>query len=79
MKSVLVPAWPRVAAWAGFHRRTHPAFSGQALSMVGVLVVKGQGAWQFMSPVGQLLLPDPRKILHVFLFLELCTEPALRE
>jgi hypothetical protein len=61
MKSVLVPAWPRVAAWAGFHRRTHPAFSGQALSMVGVLVVKGQGAWQFMSPVGPLLLRIPEK------------------
>jgi hypothetical protein len=49
MKSVLVSAWLRVAAWAGFHRRTHPAFSGQALSMVGVSC-KGQGAWQFMRP-----------------------------
>jgi hypothetical protein len=34
-----------VAAWAGVHRRTHPVFSGHALS-AGCWVVQGHGACQ---------------------------------
>ena len=61
MKSVLVSAWLRVAAWAGFHRRTHPAFSEQALSMVGVSCKRSRSVAIHEARLGRFCCRIPEK------------------
>ena len=61
MKSVLVSAWLHVAAWAGFHGRTHPAFSGQALSMVGVSCKRSRSVAIHEARLGRFCCRIPEK------------------
>jgi hypothetical protein len=69
----------RVAAWAGVHRRTHPVFSGQALS-AGYWVVQGHVACQSLLGCADRIIGMQRHRLIfdglLLLFHEYITPPA---